>query len=78
MTVLGRTRLDGFRGVLDGRPQREVGSVRGLKGTENPRVGGSIPPLGTNNTSQPHRKFLGTNRFSIATVLRRTESHAIS
>src|SRR2546423_4515310 len=26
------------------------------QGTENPRVGGSIPPLGTSNTLQSHRK----------------------
>ena len=48
MTVLRCTYLDGSWHVLDGRPQREARFLRGAEGTENPRVGGSIPPLGTN------------------------------
>ena len=37
-----------------------------VRGTENPGVGGSIPPLGTNNLSASARIFIGGNRFSIA------------
>jgi len=49
MTVLRRTCLDGSWHVLDGRPQRKRAFSEGLKETENPRVGGSIPPLGTSS-----------------------------
>ena len=36
------------------------------QGTENPRVGGSIPPLGTNSLPASGWIFIGGNRFSIA------------
>src|SRR5712671_3911519 len=35
------------------------------QGTENPRVGGSIPPLGTNNVAKPRTSRGGENRFSV-------------
>src|SRR5207248_3438704 len=41
--------------------------------TENPRVGGSIPPLGTMNSSESVENFCSPDRFNIATVLRRPE-----
>src|SRR5438128_2105060 len=42
------------------------------QGTENPRVGGSIPPLGTTNPPETH-EFAGYRIDSVSrTVLRRT------
>src|SRR5205814_6605704 len=43
------------------------------QGTENPRVGGSIPPLGIFNIGTSRSKLSDANRFKIPTVLRRTE-----
>src|SRR5438128_2354133 len=51
ITVLRRTCLDGSCGCLTDVPGGKRALPDGLKGTENPRVGGSIPPLGTNNGS---------------------------
>ena len=37
-------------------PRANRALLDGIEGTENPRVGGSIPPLGTSNTLQSHHK----------------------
>ena len=40
--------LTGLEGCLTDVPRGKRRFLDGLEGTENPRVGGSIPPLGTN------------------------------
>ena len=40
--------LTGLEGCLTDVPRGKRRLLDGLEGTENPRVGGSIPPLGTN------------------------------
>jgi hypothetical protein len=59
-------------------PRENFTLLDGLQGTENPRVGGSIPPLGTFNGGTSGRKLSDANRFNIPTVFRRTELRAIS
>jgi len=64
--------LTGLDRCLTDVPRGRLTLLDGLKGTENPRVGGSIPPLGTNIPPKSGSISRSANHFSIATVLRRT------
>ena len=67
-----RKRADRVRHRTDHKHRFRLKAVRRGAGeaTENPRVGGSIPPLGTNNHAGSESKFPDANRLNIATVLR--------
>src|SRR5205085_7045385 len=52
--------LTGLEGCLTDFPRDRLTLLDELKGTENPRVGGSIPPLGTFN--------IGTSRSKLSVL----------
>ena len=62
--------LAGLDGSCRTSPERESEPRDGLQGTENPRVGGSIPPLGTNNSPKTGRSAEAQIASMSSTVLR--------